>query len=99
MEMLMLDKPARVIKNRKKLEEGLDVEISQRGREVFLEGGGKEKHIAKKVIQAIDFGFSFSDALLLKEEDCKFEVVNLKDHTRAKDMKKVRGLVIGKDGK
>jgi len=96
----MLDKPVRIIKNKKKLEEELNVEISQRGREVFLEGEGKDKHVAKKVIQALDFGFSFSDALLLKEEEeSKFEIINLKDYTKSKDMEKIRGLVIGKGGK
>ena len=82
MERLMLDKPVRIIKNKKRLETDLNVEISQRGREIFLEGGGKDKHIAKKVIQALDFGFSFSDALLLKEDDCKFEVMNLPNPLR-----------------
>jgi len=94
----MLDKPTRIIKNRKRLEEALNVEISQRGKEIFIDGDGKDKHIAKKVIQALDFGFSFSDALLLKGEEI-FEVMNLKDYSKAKDMGKIRGLVIGKGGK
>ncbi|HKL23967.1 MAG TPA: hypothetical protein VJ912_01390 [Candidatus Nanoarchaeia archaeon] len=100
MEKLVLDKPARIIKNRKTLEEELDVKISQRGRELFIEGEGKDKHIGKKVLQAIDFGFNVDDALLLSgEEDYKFEKINIKSISKAKDMQKVRGLIIGKGGK
>lgn len=100
MEKLILDKPVRIINNRKKLEEKLGVEISQRGREIFIEGEGDLKYIARKVLEAIDFGFSFSDALLLsEEEDTKFEVLNLKKYTNARDMEKIRGLIIGKNGK
>ena len=99
MEKIICDKIARITKNRKKLEERLKVKIDNSGKEITITGNPEDEYIAVKVIEALDFGFPFSIALLIKEDDLLFEALNIKDHTRRKDLEVVRARIIGKDGK
>jgi rRNA processing protein Krr1/Pno1 len=71
MKIIISEKIPRIIKNRKRLEEKLEVKISIRGREVTIEGLPLNEYVAEKVIEAIDFGFSLSNAFLIKEEILK----------------------------
>ncbi|MBU1252096.1 MAG: hypothetical protein KJ905_01965 [Nanoarchaeota archaeon] len=99
MEKIIIEKIVRVTKNRKKLEEKLGVRIENRGKEVFVSGGAEDEYIAVKVIEALEFGFPFSTAILLTSEDFMFEILNIKDHTTRKDLTRVRARIIGKEGK
>lgn len=99
MEKLVVEKLPRIIKNKKKLESELRVKINNRGREVYIEGYPEDTYIAEKVIEALEFGFPFSTALLLKEEDFMFDIVNIKDYTKRKDLTTVRSRIIGRQGK
>ena len=95
---LIIDKPARITKNKKKLEKELNVKISNRGKEIYIEGSPEKEYIAEKVILALDFGFPFSDALkITKDQD--FEILNIKNYTHRKKLEKVRGRIIGTKGK
>lgn len=93
------DKVARVIKNRKRLEKALNLKITNKGNEVSLEGAPEDEYIGLKVIEALDLGFSYSDAVSIKKEENELEVVNIKDYARRGNLTKVRGRVIGKGGK
>lgn len=99
MEKLICEKPQRIIKNKKKLEEELGIKITGEGKEITIHGSPENEYIAEKVIDALEFGFPFSVALLIKEEDFMFEVLNIKDYTRRKDLIAVRARIIGKQGK
>jgi len=99
MKKLIIDKLLRITKSRKKLEKKLNVKITNRGREIYLEGKPEDEFTAEKVIDALNFGFPFSTALLIKENECEFEIINIKDHTNRKDLKRIRGRLIGKKGK
>ncbi len=99
MRKLIVEKLPRIIKNKKKLEEILDVSISHRGKEIYIEGEGEEEYFAEKVIDALDFGFSFSDAVELKKQGLKLIIINIKDHAKKKDLKTIRGRIIGTKGK
>ncbi|MBU0958923.1 MAG: hypothetical protein KKB31_03170 [Nanoarchaeota archaeon] len=96
---LLVDKLPRITKNKKKLEKALNVKIINRGKEVFLDGSGEDEYIAEKVINALDFGFPFSTALLIKEQDNLFEIISIKAHTKRKDLASIRSRIIGKNGK
>ena len=95
---LIVDKLARITKNKKKLEKELEVKISNRGKEVYIEGDAEKEYLAEKVILALDFGFPFSDALRITKDD-DFEIINIKDYTHRKNLEKVRGRIIGTKGK
>lgn len=96
---LIVEKLPRITKNRKKLEKKLNVEITNRGKEVLIDGDPENEYSAEKVIEALDFGFPFSVALMIKEQDYIFEKINIKDYTHKKDMERIRARIIGKKGK
>jgi len=96
---LIIDKLPRITKNKKKLEKILKVKITNRGKEVFIHGNPEDEYAAEKVIEALDFGFPFSVVLMIKEQDCIFEIINIKDYTHKKDMERIRARLIGKKGK
>lgn len=99
MKTLICEKVPRIIKNKKRLESELGVKITNRGKEVFIEGNAENEHIAEKVIDALEIGFPFSVAILIKEHDFLFEILNIKDYTRRKDFGRIRARIIGKKGK
>jgi len=96
---LIIEKITRILKNKKKLEEELNIKITNRGKEVFIEGEAESEFIAEKIISALDFGFPFSDALELKNTDNILEIINIKDHTKRKDLSRIRSRIIGAKGK
>jgi KH domain-containing protein len=99
MKKLLIEKLPRILKNKKRLETRLKVKLTNRGNEIYIEGKPEDEYIAEKVIEAIDLGFPYSVAMLIKEEDCTFEIMNIKEFTNRKDLQKVRARIIGKKGK
>jgi len=98
MKVIIVDKIARIIKARNRLENLLNVKITNRGREVKVEGSAEDEYIAEKIIDALNFGFPLGVALLIKQEDNLFEVIRIKDHTKRPDLERVRGRIIGTGG-
>ncbi len=86
-------------KKQKKLSRVLKVKIKIEGDEIILEGTGDNEYIAEKVIDAINFGFSVPTALLIKEEDFLFEILDIRDYTPKKDFQRIRARIIGAGGK
>jgi ribosomal RNA assembly protein len=99
MKKIICEKLPRIIKNKKKLQETLNVKITNRGKEVYLEGTSENEYVAEKVIDALNFGFSLDKALLIKKEELMFEIIHIKDHTKRNDLERIRGRIIGKGGK
>ena len=99
MKKILSDKIVRIVKNKKKLEKILKVKITNRGKEVFIEGDSENEYIAEKVIYALDLGFPFETAMSIKKENFSFEILNIKDYTKRKDLDRVRARIIGKGGK
>ncbi len=96
---LIIDKLSRISKLRKRLEEKLNVKITNRGKEFYIEGKPEDEYIAQKIIEALNFGFPYPAAILIKEEDFIFEIINIKDHTKRYDKERIRGRIIGRGGK
>lgn len=96
---LLIDKLPRITKNRKKLERELGVKITNRGREVYIDGEAEKEFCAEKVILALNFGFPYEIALTLKNPEVIFEEINIKDHTKRTDKARIKGRIIGKAGK
>jgi len=99
MRKILSEKLPRILKNKKRLEEKLNIKITNRGKEVFVSGESSDEYIAEKVIDALNFGFPFSVAILIKEEDFIFEIMNIKEYTTRHDLKRVRARIIGRRGK
>ena len=62
MAILICDKILRIIKARKKLEQSLKLKINIEGKKITLSGNPEDEYLGEKVIQALDFGFPFSEA-------------------------------------
>ena len=99
MAIIITDKVARIIKNRKKLERILKVKITNKGKEITFEGSPENEYEAEKVLQALDLGFGFSDAVSIKEKELEFDIFHIKDYARRGNIEKVRGRIIGKNGR
>ncbi len=98
MKIIFSEKFPRILKNKRQLEKSLNVKISNRGKEIILEGGGEEEYIAGQVVDALNFGFPLTAALQIAEEESIFEIINIKDHTKRKDYPTIRARIIGKEG-
>jgi ribosomal RNA assembly protein len=99
MRKILSERPGLIIKNKKQLMEALSIDITSRGKEIYIKGSPENEYFGEKVLDAINFGFSISTALLIKKEDLLFEILNIKDHTARNDLERIRGRIIGKDGK
>lgn len=100
METIFSEKSARIRKNKKKLEKILNVKITIKNEtEISVEGSPENEYTAEKIIEAIDFGFPLSTALLIKKEDFVFESLNIKDYTKRKNLETIRARIIGRKGK
>ena len=67
--------------------------------QVNIKGNELNEYLVEKVIQAVDFGFNVDDALLLLNDDFVLEFIEVKEHTRRKNLKDVRARIIGTGGK
>jgi len=99
MKTIYSEKLPRILKNKKRLEKELNVKITNRGKEVSVNGDSEDEYIAEKIIDALNFGFPFSVAMLIKKEDFLLEIINIKEHTKRHDLERVRARIIGKGGK
>ena len=99
MKRIFSEKIIRIVKNKKKLQEVLNVKITNNGKDVFISGTPEEEYVAEKVILALNLGFPFSVALLIKEKNFLFEVLNIKDYTKNKNLKRIRSRIIGRNGR
>jgi ribosomal RNA assembly protein len=98
MKPIICSKFERVLKNRKKLEDALNVKIFCKNNEIEIDGEPENEFIAEKVIDALDLGFPFAKAMSIKE-DKDLEIINIKEVTKKSDLARVRARIIGKGGK
>ena len=80
----------------------LDLNVSKDGVVVIDETGTGDPLMELKmaaVIKAIGRGFNPDKALRLMEDDEYLEVIDLKEHVSDKQIKRVRGRLIGREGK
>jgi ribosomal RNA assembly protein len=99
MKTIFSEKLPRILKNKKRLEKLLEIKITNRGKEISIQGESEDEYVAEKVIDALNFGFPFSTAMLIKKEDFIFEIINIKNHTKRYDLERIRARIIGKNGK
>jgi len=99
MKKIICEKLTRIIKSKKRLEKILNVKITNRGKEVYVQGKPEDEYVAEKVIDALEFGFPFSTAIMIREHNCVFEIINIKDYTKRKDLVRIRARIIGTKGK
>ena len=88
-----------VLKNKNRLQKQLNVKLTNKGKNIFIEGKPEDEFLALEVINAITFGFSTNKSLRLKNEGMMLQTLNIKDITKRNDLERVRARIIGKYGK
>ncbi|MDP4039359.1 MAG: KH domain-containing protein [Candidatus Pacearchaeota archaeon] len=86
-------------RSKRKLEKKLNIKIRFDKCDVLFEGESLDEYQASLIFEAINLGFSAETALLILENEITFETINIKDHTRRKNLLVVRGRLIGTRGK
>ncbi|MEA3414204.1 MAG: KH domain-containing protein [Nanoarchaeota archaeon] len=99
MKKILVEKLPKITKNKKRLSKLLDLKITNRGKEIFIEGSAEEEFMGQKVIEALDFGFPYSHIHILKKDNLDFETINIKEYTPRKNLSSIRARIIGKNGK
>jgi len=95
----MIESPEKIKKAVPLIENKVKVRISQKGRSIEIKGSELNEFLVAKIIQAIDFGFDTEDALTLVNPDVILNFINIKDHTRKKNLREVRSRIIGTEGR
>ena len=99
MRNVIIESMAKIKKAVPMIEGRVKVKIGVRKDGVSVKGGELDEYLVEKVLRAIDFGFDVEDALLLVNDDFVLEFVDVKSHTRRKNLKDVRARLIGTGGK
>ena len=81
------------------IENKIKIKISFGKENITIRGSELNEYLTEQIIRAIDFGFYIDDALLLVNEDFVLEFIEVKEHTRRKNLKEVRARLIGTGGK
>lgn len=99
MKTIYVKSARKVIQHKKELEDKLKIKIIVKGTNISVKGKEIDEYFASRVLEAIDYPFLVEDALLLKNEDFLFEVIDIKSHTTRTDMGVIKGRIIGRSGK
>ncbi len=99
MEIIYIENPRKIRQNKEAIEKKIEIKITQKGKQLELEGEPFEEYQARIIIEALDFGFSLKEALRLTDESILFRKIPIKQFTKRKDLEEVRGRVIGTEGK
>lgn len=99
MKSLLIQTRTKIKKAIPLIENKLKVRISLNKKQVVIKGNELNEFLVMQILRAVDFGFDTEDALLLLSDDYVLEFINIKEHTRRKNLEEVRGRVIGTDGK
>ena len=90
---------AKVLKNKLKLEKQLKMKIKNQGNWFVINGSPENEYLTLEIFKAIDLGFSAEKALLLTDETKLLHIVNIKDITKRHDLERVKGRIIGTQGR
>jgi KH domain-containing protein len=82
-----------------KIEKKLGVKILVNKHNFKISGKEYQEYLGYTILRAVDFGFDVEDAFLLMDENFVLEFVEIKEHTRRKNLKDVRARVIGRNGR
>ena len=100
MQTLYFPKTSELRRTETELEKKLNVKITIKGKKVTISSSNElDEYEASIILEAINFGFSIQKALLIKEQEMLFRIINIKDFTRKKNLREVRARIIGRQGK
>lgn len=98
MENLYSEYTGKIKRNKEAIEKATKCKISLKGKKICVSGKAVNEFIAFQIIDAINFGFTTPEALVLCDENFIFEKINIKDLTKRRDLIRIRGRIIGTRG-
>lgn len=87
---------------KKQIEEatGTHIDVDSEEGDVFLKGEDSlSLYTTREIIKAIARGFNPDVAMLLLKQEYALELINLKDYAEEKQLMRLKGRVIGREGK
>jgi ribosomal RNA assembly protein len=99
MQEIYVENLKEVLRSKFRLQKELGVKLTNRGKNVFVNGPVDKEFMAIEVLEAINLGFSADRALELKQNDFMLQTVHIKDITKRHDLERVRARIIGSQGR
>jgi len=99
MQEIYIEAIGKILTNKKRLEKELNIKITNKGKNVFVNGTAEKEYTAIEVLKAINMGFSADYALELINEEVILQIINIKDLTKRTDLQRIRARIIGTQGK
>jgi KH domain-containing protein len=88
-----------ILRSKSRFEKDLNIKLSNKGHNIFVEGSPEREFIAMEVLEAINLGFSADRALELNQDDFMLQTVHIKDLTKRQDLERIRARIVGTKGK
>ncbi|MBS3081047.1 hypothetical protein J4221_06230 [Candidatus Pacearchaeota archaeon] len=98
MQEIYVENIKEVLRNKKRIETELEIKLSNKGKNVFINGKPENEFLALHVLEAVNAGFSVANSLQLKDENIILNTIFIKDITKRNDLEIVRGRIIGREG-
>ena len=99
MRKIIVGSSSRIKKAIDMIKKRVEISIKYDKNVFFIEGSEVNEFNVARIIQAIDFGFDFEDALLLLKPEFNLEYINIKEHTHRANLAEIRSRLIGTGGK
>ena len=99
MQEIYVENLKEVLRSKFRLQKELEIKLTNKGKNVFVNGPANKEFIAIEVLEAINLGFSADRALELTQNGFMLQTVHIKDITKRHDLERVRARIIGTQGR
>jgi ribosomal RNA assembly protein len=99
MKSIYCDNLRKIKDNKKEIEKSFNIKLGFEKNQAVIEGDPINEYLVIHVIEAMDMGFSSEKALFLKDEDFNFKKIDIKNLIKGKNVRRVKGRIIGTHGK
>ena len=99
MQEIYVENLKEVLRSKFRLQKELEIKLTNKGKNVFVNGPANKEFIAIEVLEAIILGFSADRALELTQDGFMLQTVHIKDITKRHDLERVRARIIGTQGR
>ena len=99
MQEIYVENLKEVLRSKFRLQKELGIKLTNKGKNVFVNGPADREFVAIEVLEAINLGFSADRALELTQNGFMLQTVHIKDITKRHDLERVRARIIGTQGR
>ena len=96
---LTVNNPKEIIRTKERIEIKLNAKINLNGRILTIDADPLNEFEAQRLVDALNLGFSFNNAVKVLDEEMAFIKINIKDYANTKNLEVVRARLIGTHGK